>query len=305
MSEIATPVVLLIFNRPDTTSVVVNAIRRANPSQLFVIADGPRPARDDDARRCEEARNVVDHLAWNCDVRRDYADTNLGCKARVSSGLDWVFGQVERAIILEDDCLPHPTFFPYCDELIERYEHDERMSAISGNNLLFGRSRSTASYYFSLYPHSWGWATWRRAWAYYDGELRRWPELREGNWLHDILADPYAEDYWRSIFDRARDGRFDSWAYPWLLSCWAQGGLGICPRVNLVSHIGGRADATHVRSAGPVENLPVEPIQTPLVHPELVIPDRDAARFTARHVFRPTRRRRVARLVKRWSPAHR
>ena len=119
------------------------------------------------------ARAVTEEVDWPCEVERDYADANLGCKRRVSTGVSWVFEQAEEAILLEDDCLPHPSFFRYCEELLERYRDDDRVMHISGDNLRFGR-RGEASYFFSRYPHVWGWASWRRAWRHYDPDLREW-----------------------------------------------------------------------------------------------------------------------------------
>ena len=129
-----TPVAFLIFNRPDATRRVFESIRDAKPPLLLVVADGPRPDRPDDSRACAEARSLIDRVDWNCEVRTNYSDVNLGCGKRVSSGIDWVFQQVEEAIILEDDCVPDPTFFRFCEELLEKYRHDERISEIGGVN---------------------------------------------------------------------------------------------------------------------------------------------------------------------------
>jgi hypothetical protein len=161
--QLTTPVAFLIFNRPDTTAKVFEAIRQAKPPKLLVVADGPRPDRPDDIEKCKAARGVVEQVDWDCEVLRNYSDVNLGCKKRVSSGLDWVFNTVEEEIILEDDCLPHPTFFRFCEELLDYYRHDERIMVISGDNFQFGRNCTEYSYYFSRYNHCWGWSTWRRS----------------------------------------------------------------------------------------------------------------------------------------------
>ncbi len=290
-----TPVALVIFNRPDLTAAIAEAIRASRPPKVYVIADGPRADRPDDAERCAQARKVVEETAWDCEVVTDYADRNLGCKGRIASGLSWVFEQTERAVVLEDDLVPEPTFFDYCDALLERYADDERISAISGNNFLAGKRRTPASYYYSLYPHSVGWATWRRAWTHFDGEMSSWPAVRDGRWLHDILGDRYAERFWRERFDATYAGEVDSWAIPWLLSCWVHGGLGVCPSVNLVAHVGAGADAAHMSASTPQENVPTAPLPFPLTHPELVIADREAARLTMRRIFRPTLQRRILR----------
>ena len=168
-----TPVAFLIFDRPHLTERVFAEIARQKPRELYVVCDGAKPADEISAANVDRTRKIVERVDWNCDVKSNFSDSNLGCKRRVSSGLKWVFEQVERAIILEDDCLPDPSFFGYCESLLERYADDSRVSAISGNNFQFGRSRTDASYYFSKYAHCWGWATWRHAWNLLD--LDCWP----------------------------------------------------------------------------------------------------------------------------------
>ena len=170
------PVVFIVFNRLDHAAKTFAAIRAQRPRRLFIVADGPRAEHPSDVERCAAVRAVVDQVDWPCDVRRNYAEINLGLKRRVSSGLEWVFDQVDRAIILEDDCLPHSDFFFFCDELLQRYADDHRVWVITGNNFQNGRKRGDAAYYFSKYSHCWGWATWRRAWKHYDGHIPFWPE---------------------------------------------------------------------------------------------------------------------------------
>src|SRR5665648_587346 len=165
--QLKTPVAFIIFNRPETTRRVFAEIAKARPTKLLVIADGPRATHPDDAEKCAVVRAIIDGVDWDCEVLKNYSDVNLGCKRRVSSGLDWVFDTVEEAIILEDDCLPHPTFFRFCEEMLAKYRDDKRIAMISGDNFQFGKKRTEYSYYFSRYTHIWGWASWRRAWDNY------------------------------------------------------------------------------------------------------------------------------------------
>jgi hypothetical protein len=279
MEEISdsTPIVFLIFNRPDTTKVVFEAIRKARPKKLLVVADGWRKDRPNDYSRCQKAREIVDTVDWDCEVLRNYSDVNLGCKIRVSSGLSWVFEQVEEAIILEDDCVPDLSFFQFCEELLERYRYDERVMAISGDNFQFGDQRTAASYYFSRYPHCWGWATWRRAWQLYDVEMSLWPEIRDGGWMRDLFPDYFERQYWRRIFERTYLNRIDSWAFRWTFACWMSNGLAVLPQVNLVSNIGFAQVATHTKgSQNRFSNMPAHTIQFPLVHPKHLIRDTQA-----------------------------
>ena len=247
----STPIAYFVFNRPEITATTFEAIRQQRPRQLFIIADGPRPGMPSDVQRCADVRAVVSQVDWPCEVHHNWADTNMGCGSRVSSGIDWVFESVEMAIILEDDCLPHPDFFRFCDELLERYANDDRVIAISGDNFQNGAVRGDGSYYFSKYSHIWGWATWRRAWEHFDADLGFWPEWSQTNAWLDLCPDPVERTYWKGIAERMRNNEIDSWAYPWILCAFHQNGLTATPNANLVTNIGFGPDATHTTSRNP------------------------------------------------------
>lgn len=273
-----TPVAFLIFNRPDETRQVFAEIARARPRRLLVVADGPR--RTEEAALCAETRAIVERVDWDCELLTNFSDVNLGCRRRVSSGLSWVFEQCEEAIVLEDDCLPHPSFFPFCEELLARYRDDERVSMICGNNFQRGRRRSAYSYYFSRHVTVWGWASWRRVWRHYDVEMRLWPELRETSWLRSLLVNPAAVEYWRETFDRTHAGEIDTWDYQLFFSWWAQNSLAITPEVNLISNIGFGPGATHTKDVlNTMAALPAEEIPLPLEHPPYLFLDREADHF--------------------------
>lgn len=284
-APLETPVVFLIFNRPDVTAKVFEAIRAARPRKLLVVADGPRATKAGEAERCRATRAIVDRVDWDCEVRRNFSETNLGCMGRVSSGLDWAFGLEESAIVLEDDCVPHPTFFGFCQELLDRYREDARVMAIAGDNFQFGRRRGSSSYYFSRYNHCWGWASWRRAWRHFDAGMREWPAMRDGGWLMDVLGSARAADYWRRIFDAVSENRIDSWAYRWTFACWRESGLTCLPSVNLVSNIGFSGDATHTRGRDRYADMAVEAVETPLLHPPFVVRDSVADAYTQDTMF--------------------
>jgi hypothetical protein len=253
----------------------------------LVVADGPREGRLGEGRKCAAVRKIIDKVDWPCEVLKNYSDTNLGCRRRVSSGLDWVFSTVEEAIILEDDCLPHTTFFRFCEELLGRYREDERIGIISGNNFQFGKRRTGYSYYFSIYPHIWGWASWRRVWELYDVAMRSWPEIRDGGWFYDIFSDGRTGKYWTGIFEQTYRNEVDAWAYQLAFSIWTHGGLTVLPNVNLVSNIGFGEGATHTSRGSFVANLPVEPMEYPLLHPSFVVRDTRADRFTHGTIYDP------------------
>lgn len=283
---IKTPVVLLIFNRPDTTEKVFKTIRQAKPSKLLVVADGARSDRPCEAEKCYATRKIIDRVDWDCEVLTNYSEVNLGCKVRVSTGLDWVFNQVEEAIILEDDCLPHSSFFRFCEELLDYYRDDRRIMVISGDNFQLGRKRTNYSYYFSRYNHCWGWATWKRAWQHYDIDMKLWQQIREDDWLKFILEEPHTAKYWQKIFQNVYEEKVNSWAFRWTFACWLQSGLTVLPNVNLVSNIGFGTEGTHTTKTKNIfANLPVEEIDFPLQHPPFVIRDAQADRFTQKYNY--------------------
>ena len=278
------PIAYIVFNRPRHTTESFAAIKAQRPARLFIIADGPRAGHQTDADRCRAVREIVDHIDWPCDVYRDYADRNLGLKRRVSSGLNWVFGQVDRAIVLEDDCVPHPDFFKYCDSLLDRYETDERVWVITGNNFQGGHKRGDAAYYFSKYNHCWGWASWRRAWQHYHGDIPFWPEWKDStDWLRKTSGRAERR-YWTHIFDRVWRGEIDSWAYPWTACVWYHGGLTATPNVNLVTNIGFGPAGTHTVTSEELAGDQTYPLG-PLIHPDTVQQDREADRYAFDHHF--------------------
>lgn len=283
--KLKTPVAFIIFNRPETTKRVFAEIAKARPQKLLVIADGPRADHPDDIEKCVAVRAIIDSVNWNCEVLKNYSDMNLGCKRRVSSGLDWVFDTVEEAIILEDDCLPHPTFFRFCEEMLEKYRHDERIAMISGNNHQFGRKRTEYSYYFSRYTHIWGWASWRRAWDNYDVDMKIWPEIRDGGWLEDLLGAKRSVWYWKYIFENVYKGKIDTWDYQWIFSCWIQNALAILPNVNLVSNIGFGMKAVHTKVKNKFAHMEIEPMSFPILHPDYILRDSKADFFVENKMF--------------------
>ncbi len=289
------PVVLILFNRPEPTARVFGTIRRARPAKLFLIADGPRGDHPSDGPACAAARAVVEQVDWECQVVRDYSDHNLGCGKRIATGLDRVFEQVDEAIILEDDCLAEPSFFAYCDELLERYRDEPRVMAVSGDNFQSGRRRGAHSYYYSRYCHVWGWATWRRAWQHYDWEMRSWPQLRDERWLERFLPTRREVRYWTRIFERMYDQSWNTWDYRWTYACWRQQGLTILPNVNLVSNIGFGEDSTHtLHTDSAYAALPTQPMVFPMSHPPGILRDEPADEYTNRTMFARPRRARIA-----------
>ena len=290
-----TAVALIIFNRPDVTERVFAEIAKAKPRRLFVIADGPRHDRPGESERCAAARAVLDRVDWECEVQKNYSETNLGCARRVATGISWVFQHAEDAIILEDDCVPDPTFFRFCEEMLDRFRDDERVMHVGGGGYQLGRTQRPYSYFFSRHYPCWGWATWRRAWQHYDIGLSLWPALRDTGWLGDIMHDERLSQHWRRLFDLTHAGleNVNTWDFQWTFACWAQHGLSVLPYQTLVSNVGYRADATHTRhTSHPLANLSTDHMAFPLQHPPYVAADSEADRTFADHVIIPDLGRR-------------
>lgn len=280
-----TPVALFVFNRPDVTAQVFASIAAQKPETLLLIADGPRADRPGEVELCAKTLQIVRAVDWKCRVLTNVSANNLGCSLRVSSGLDWVFSNVEKAIILEDDCLPSPDFFRFCEEMLERYKDDPRIGLVSGDYFLGDAYQSKASYFFSRFAFIWGWAAWRRSWRHYDWAMTQFPDCeREG--VLDELFEPAAAEYWKAIFREMHRNPHHTWDYQLSFAFMTAGLLNIVPSVNLVSNIGfSREDATHTRGESPLADLPVGRLPQPLTHPGFVVQARRADRLHERHVF--------------------
>ncbi|MGB5631833.1 MAG: glycosyltransferase family 2 protein [Waterburya sp.] len=288
MSQLKTPIVFFVFNRPDVTKIVFEAIRQAKPTVMYVIADGARTNKIGEAGKCEAVHKVIEGVDWDCKVITNYSEINLGCKKRISSGLDWVFEQVESAIILEDDCLPDPSFFRYCDELLEYYHYDSRVMSIGGLNPQLNKKITDYSYYFSRYPHIWGWATWKRAWQFYDVDMKLWSKISNHQFLENIFTEPRTIKYWTQIFQATYQGDIDTWDYQWIFTCLMQGGFSIIPNRNLVSNLGFGIDATHTVNSGnssPYSNMNTEEMVFPLRHPTFMLRSLPADSFTENNYY--------------------
>lgn len=261
-------VLFLVFNRPEKTAQVFASIRLARPARLYVSADGPRPGRQGEAERCAAVREIASAVDWPCELKTLFRSENLGCKLGVSSGIDWFFTHEDEGIILEDDVLPDSSFYPYCDELLERYRSDERIAAISGCNLISDKFASEDSYFFSRYCHVWGWATWRRSWMHYDVSVSDWPAWRE-----QLASQAFSNDavrrVWVNIFDETHAGKIDTWDFQWILSYWRRNALCILPAFNLTDNLGFDADATHTTGQTPayVTAAKRQKLGFPLGHP--------------------------------------
>lgn len=288
--ELTTPVAIIVFKRLDSTKKMFEAVRAAAPKELYIIADGWR--NEAEKEKCLAVREYLEGAVdWPCQVHKNYSDTNLGLKKRIVSGLGWVFETAESAIILEDDCIPDASFFPFCGDLLEKYKDEPRIMHIAGMNFQQRNKNFNtdgASYYFSRFGEIWGWATWRRAWKLYDVSMAAWPQAKKEGLLHQRIQDPAAVDYFEYRFDfvhNAGDNRkiSDVWGAQWLFAQWLNDGLAIVPATNLVSNLGVSPDATHQKAAKVEKqytNAPTVPVTFPLKHPSNMEINRAADDFS-------------------------
>ncbi|MFN7398559.1 MAG: glycosyltransferase family 2 protein [Sandaracinobacter sp.] len=242
-ARFAVPIAMIVFNRPDLTRRVFEKVAAARPETLLLVADGPRPGRAGEAERVAEVRAIVQQVDWPCRVLMNFAETNMGCRRRVASGISWVFEQVSEAIILEDDCLPAPAFLGFCRDMLERYRNDRRVFAISGTN--FTNEDTEPGHYFSNFSLMWGWATWADRWQRYVEEPNDAGQVIAERWPGQVLR----QLFWRKTLSRVLLPEHGTWDWQWILTVWREGGLAVRPTRNLVQNIGFGPDATHTHSA--------------------------------------------------------
>jgi len=282
-------VLLIAFNRPDLIRKVVDRVRQAHPPRVFAYVDGPRPGSADDPDLVEETRRVLtEGIDWSTDVSFFFSDTNRGITDGPPDAIDWFFSQVPEGIILEDDCVPHPDFFGYCDDLLERHRNNTPVWGIGGDNSLGIPVSAEFSYGFISDPLPWGWATWARAWAHHDRNMMMWTELRASQEFRHLIPDRTERRRRRELIDTKTNS---SWHYRWSLTVLINRAMFAVPRHNLISNVGfNREDATHTVGSSPQGNSPTQSI-LPLNHPIKIELDGDAQKFWVETGLRVRRRR--------------
>ena len=280
-----TPVLFLIFNREDTARKVFEAIRLQKPKYLFVAADGARKHKEGEAETCQRVRDLI-KVDWDCELKTLFRNENLGCKMALSSAITWFFEHVEQGIILEDDCLPDPSFFPYCEELLERYKDDTRIGHISGDNYLPNIIEEGLSYDFCSYAHIWGWATWRRAWKNYDVNFPFWNEQKDKRSF--LYCNKWDEIFFSSFIPNSLSNRngISAWDTQWFCTLRVQNQLSIYPTVNMIKNIGfdDPSTATHT-TKGKNPGSSSTSISFPLKHPQYILRNKKLEKETGRKMF--------------------
>ncbi|GAB3693546.1 hemolytic protein HlpA [Spirosoma flavus] len=283
------PVLFIIFNKIEETKKVFETIRLYKPAKLFIAADGPRSFVEDEKQTCNTVKLwVIDHIDWACDVHTLFRDQNIGCGRGPSEAITWFFNHVEEGIILEDDCLPNPSFFSFCQELLSQYRHNQAISAISGNNFQALQPMNTPSdYYFSVFPSSWGWATWRRAWQGFDFNLGSWKKRKSMRALKFIFREKNYYLWWKHRFDwMYKDQPQDMWDFQFHYHSMLNRQLAIIPKANLVSNIGHGASGTHFQDPnGIIASLPMYDLRFPLIHPATITRNYEADVYIQKLLF--------------------
>jgi len=231
------PVLLITFNRPDTTKKVLDVLRKAKPQKLYVYNDGPRPNNLNDLNARHEINNILKTIDWACKLETNFPEHNQGCGRGVSGAISWAFNNEDRLIILEDDCVPVLSFFNYCNYCLEKYKDDEIVMQIAGNNYTENHNFTGKDYFFSKFGHISGWATWKRAWAHFDFNMTDWPSFRNGI-KKSTIFDKRIIKYLTNAFNDYYSDHKKPWAIRWMYAKFKNNGLSIVPKVNLVKHIG-------------------------------------------------------------------
>jgi hypothetical protein len=274
--EMQTAVALFVFNRPDTTRRVFERVAEAQPPVLFIVGDGPRSDVPEDEERVKEVREVVTDVDWECEVHTEFADSNLGVRERISSGISWVFEHVDEAILLEDDCLPHRDFFQFCQEMLEVYRSDERVMDITGTNAQERWKDDRQDYHFTYHGIIWGWATWADAWEKYDPEMSLWGDEEIRARVRDVFANDADFRYQKRLYDRTYTGELETWDYQWSFARQRNSGLSVVPSRNLVSNIGFGSGTFHEDTTDdPRADLSTFPMEFPVERNSFVAPDRE------------------------------
>lgn len=284
-----TPVLLIIFNRFDTTKQVIAKLREAAVPKLYVYCDGPRKTKVGEAEQLKEVQEkVVKAIDWPCELVCNFREENEGPRLAIGHAVSWFFETEEQGIILEHDCVPHISFFNFCETLLKHYEHDERVMHISGDNFQFGRWRGDGSYYFSKITHIWGWATWKRAWKFYDADLKNFNEFENQNLLKRIFNHQRTINYWQHILSETYQNKIQTWDYQWSYAVWLQNGLAILPNVNLVSNIGFDENALNTVNPKHILSNIATSEMSEIKHPSFFVPDADADNWSMDKVFNPS-----------------
>jgi len=268
------PILIITFNRPDKLSQLLKVLTTIKPKKLYVAIDGPRGNSTDDKQKITKSIEILENgINWRCERKLLKRSTNLGCGVSPSSSISWFFEQEEEGIILEDDCYPTESFFFFCKDLLNKYRYDSRVMHISGYNR-FPSKNNLESYYYSYSPGVWGWATWKRAWKYFDLNLDNYKLLKKNNNIKNIYSNKIEKLYRVRFLEKIIRGRFNScWDYQWEFAIRANHGVCIRPNQNLVNNTGFDENATHTKGKKGLVGQIAKEIKFPLKDPSYMVPN--------------------------------
>ncbi len=270
MNTFKTPILFIAFNRPGPTRRVFEEIRKVRPEKLFVAVDGAREDRLDDVEKVKEVQKIVSAVDWPCELKTLFRDKNLGCKIGATTAVTWFFDHVEEGIIVEDDCLPDPSFFPFCEEMLAHFRHEERVAMICGYNIE-GTSNIRESYTFSRYGHLWGWASWRRIWKQYDVTMKIWDTQENRKKIRKAMNDRQQWNYREWLYNETYEGRKDTWDYQWESYRLFHNQICVIPKKNMIKNLGFGADATHTKQTTSYLIKDGEKMEFPLTHNDHIV----------------------------------
>ena len=295
--KINSPIVLICFNRPNETKKVLNKIKSIRPQKLFIIMDGPRKNNVKDKINCKKVEKIVSNLQLSCKILKNFSNKNLGLKKRIKTGLNWVFTKTDKAIILEDDCLPRKDFFYFCDNLLEYYKYSKKVRFITGNNFQNKNYKFVNSYYFSKYSHIWGWATWRDSWKLYKDNDLTWEKYLNSKKFEEICPKIIERRYWRSMFQKVRKGKLKSWSLYFLFSLWKAKGLTATPKFNLVRNLGFNKKGTNTKNMDIFLNNKYLKLGKDLNHPNEILQNISADNYVFNNVYNTSLSKKISNLI--------
>lgn len=265
------PILFLVFNRPEKTKRVFDAIKKAKPPKLYIAADGARDYKKEDDEKCQQVRLIVKNIDWECEVKTLFRNKNLGCKMAISSAITWFFESEEEGVILEDDCVPGESFFLFMDEMLKRYRHEDRVACINGSNIMGSIKSKANSYYFTVNPFIWGWGTWRRVWQQYDVDMKDWPNFLNENKIANIFNEKKQQKKWIYYFQQTYDEIIPTWDFQFVFTVFKNKLLCVQPYNNLISNIGFDEEATLTKDKGSERsNQQIVEMEFPLKHPQII-----------------------------------
>ena len=285
----STPLLICIYNRYEVTLNLFEVLKKIKPKLLYVSADGPKNLLDKDL--CDKTREIFKNIPWECEVSYLFSENNLGSFISITNSISKVFKFHEKLIILEDDCIPSESFFVFCDELLEKFKHDERISLISGSNFIQGKNFffkliNNNSYYFSETNLIWGWATWKRVWNEFENinykQLNDYLDSQSFESKYNSLYRNVLSVFYREMINGQRKKH---WDHLLSLISVSKNQYSIVPKKNLVTNIGYGNGSTNNFKKSIINELPKFELDFPIVHPEFFYTKKNTDIETLRIIY--------------------